>query len=86
MERLWNSIVYPSGNCGRCYWTSYLARMIQSSFTIDLYLACVAHKVFTWDEVKQFAANSRKFNTASDEEVYEVFTELRKNYGFKIQQ
>lgn len=59
--------------------------MVQSSVCIDLYLACAARKIHTWEEVKEFAANSRKFRAASDEEMYEVFTELRKNYGFKIQ-
>lgn len=60
--------------------------MVQSSVCIDLYLACVDRKIYTWEGVKEFAANSAKFKTASDEEMYEVFTELRKNYGFRIQQ
>jgi len=59
--------------------------MVQSSVCIDLYMACVANKVFTWEGVREFAANSRKFRAASDEEVYEVFTELNKNYGIKRQ-
>lgn len=60
--------------------------MVQSSVCIDLYLACAERKIYTWDAVKEFAANSSKFSSASDEEVYEVFTELRKNYAFRIQQ
>ncbi len=57
--------------------------MVQSSVCIDLYLECVARKIFSWDGVKDFAANSRKFRAASDEEVYEVGKELEKNYGIK---
>jgi hypothetical protein len=55
--------------------------MVQSTVCIDLYLECVARKIYTWNQVREFAANSRKFRAASDEEVYEVFTELKKNYG-----
>jgi len=55
--------------------------MVQSSVCIDLYLECVAQKIYEWKQVREFAANSRKFRAASDEEVYEVFTELKKNYG-----
>jgi len=55
--------------------------MVQSSVCIDLYLECVARKIYAWNQVREFAANSRKFRSASDEEVYEVFTELKKNYG-----
>jgi len=60
--------------------------MVQSSVCIDLYLACADRKIYTWEGVREFAANSAKFKAASDEEMYEVFTELRKNYGFRIQQ
>ena len=55
--------------------------MVQKSVWIDLYLECVDRKIYTWDGVKQFAARSQKYRTASDEEVYEVYTELHKNYG-----
>jgi hypothetical protein len=54
--------------------------MVQQDFAIELYLACVAEKKFTWNEVRKFAHNSTRFGNASDEEILEVFERIKINY------
>lgn len=61
-----------------------LQHMVQQDFAIDLYLACVAERKFTWNEVRKFAHNSTRFSSASDEEILEVFERIKINYPHAI--
>lgn len=54
--------------------------MIQHQFTISLYFECVGRKLFSYEGIKLFCADSERYKSASDEEMYEVWQRIKQNY------